>query len=465
MDSFFDNDSTIFIPLGGSGEIGSNLNLYGYRGKWLMLDCGVSFGDGVPGIDTTMPDPGFIAQRRDDLAGLVLTHGHEDHLGAVEYIWDQFQGPVFATPFTAALLRLKLGDSHKRVRIIEMQPGDKRTLGSFTFEFIAVTHSIPDAVMVLIETPTGRFLHTGDWKFDPQPLLGPVSDLDRLKEIGAAGVLAVIGDSTNAPVAGRSGSEAEARQSLTQLVKDQPHRVIITCFASNVARLRTIADVAQQNGRTLAFIGRSLWRMLEAAKACGYWDYPDPIDPEDAGFTPRPRALYVTTGCQGEKRAALSRMADDSHPDVMVEEGDTVIFSSRDIPGNEETIEQVQRKLVDLGARVITLHDAPVDGLIHVSGHPAQDELKELYSMVRPHALVPVHGEPMHQQAHADVGRACGIKHITVPANGDVLRLTADGVDKIGTVKAGKLGVMGKKLVTVTVDPDRHRTQHVGGGS
>jgi len=462
MDSFFDNDSTIFIPLGGSGEIGSNLNLYGYRGKWLMLDCGVSFGDGVPGIDTTMPDPTFIAERRDDLTGLVLTHGHEDHLGAIEYIWDQFMGPVYATPFTASLLRLKLGDSHKRVRIIEMNPGDKRTLGPFTFEFIAVTHSIPDAVMVLVETPTGKFLHTGDWKFDPQPLLGPVSDMKRLKEIGGEGVLAVVGDSTNAPVAGRSGSEAEAKQALIELVQRQKHRVIITCFASNVARLRSIAEAAQQSGRTLAFIGRSLWRMLDAAQDCEYWDYPEPMEPEDAGFVPRERALYITTGCQGEQRAALSRMADDSHPDVMVESGDTVIFSSRDIPGNEETIAQLQHKLRDLGARVITLHDSP-DALIHVSGHPAQEELKELYGMVRPRMLVPVHGEPLHQQAHAEVGQQCGIGQIVIPANGDVLKITAETVEKVATVKAGKLGVQGKRLVTVTAD--MLRAAKKGGGS
>ncbi|MGE3770758.1 MAG: ribonuclease J [Bdellovibrionales bacterium] len=454
MDKFFDKESTFFVPLGGSGEIGSNLNLYGYQGKWLMLDCGVSFGDGIPGIDTTLPDPGFIVERRDDLVALVLTHGHEDHLGAIEYIWDQIQCPIYATPFTAALLRLKLGQGSntKRVRIIEMNPGDRRTLGPFTFEFVAVTHSIPDSVMVIIETPTGRILHTGDWKFDPDPLLGHTTDFSRLKEIGAQGVLAAIGDSTNAMIPGHSGSEAEVKQVLIDVVKTQRQRVAITCFASNVARLRIAAEAARQSERQLAFIGRSLWRIHEAAVECGYWDYPQPVDPEDAGFLPPAHALYVVTGCQGEPRAALHRLAEDNHRDVVLDPGDTVIFSSRDIPGNEEEIAKLQHKLREAGMVVLTLEDAPV----HVSGHPAQAELAELYQMTRPQIVIPVHGEPPHQRAHADLAIQCQVRQTLIPTNGDIVKISRDKAEKVGTVPFGKLGVAGKKLISVKVDPSRH---------
>lgn len=442
-------DEILFLPLGGSGEIGGNLNLYAAAGKWLAVDCGVSFGDAAPGIDVVMPDPAFIAERTHNLVGLVITHGHEDHIGAIEYLWQDLQCPIYATPFTAALIRAKMSgpDGKTKIRIIEKQPGERWTLGPFTLELVHVTHSIPEAAMLVIETTAGRLLHTGDWKFDPEPLTGPPSDLARLRQLGDEGVLAVIGDSTNATVAGRSGSEASVRKGLIEVVKPLRGRVVIACFASNVARLLIAAEAAKQSGRELAFVGRSLWRVLGAAQESGVWKNSEPLSPEDAGYLPADRALYVVTGSQGEARSALARLAQNEHPELVLEKGDTVIFSSREIPGNEKEIARVQNQLIQHGVHVMTADDAPNGATIHVSGHPAHDELTELYQMVRPQILVPVHGEPVHQQAHIAIAEACQISQHLVPDNGDVLRISAAGVEKIGAVPVGRLGVDGKRLV------------------
>lgn len=444
-------DDIIFVPLGGSGEIGANLNLYGHAGKWLMVDCGVSFADKPPGIELTLPDPSFAVSLQHDLVGIVITHGHEDHIGALEYVWHQLQCPIFATPFTASLIRRKFGDgpNSKRLRIVEMLPGDTRKLGPFTFEFVAVTHSIPDSVMVLITTAIGTVLHTGDWKFDDEPLLGHLTDHARLEQAGRDGILALVGDSTNALVEGRSGSEAGVRTSLIDLVADLQGRVVITCFASNVARLRIAAEAARQAQRELCFVGRSLWRIFDAAQENNYWKgLPLPAEADEIDDLPVQHVLYVATGCQGEDRAALSRMASGRHPFVELGAGDNVIFSSREIPGNEEEIARVQNMLIERGVNVITVDDEPV----HVSGHPCIDELTQLYQVTRPHIIIPVHGEARHQQANAAVAAACQVRNSIIPTNGDVIRITKTGAEKVGQVSAPKLGYDGKRLVAVTID-------------
>lgn len=453
------NDDIIFIPLGGSGEVGANLNLYGHAGKWLMLDCGVSFGDHLPGIELTMADPSFALSLGHDLVGIVITHGHEDHIGALPYIWDKLQCPIYATPFTAALIRSKLGDAQvgsKKARLIEVLPGETRQLGPFAFEFIAVTHSIPDSVMVLLQTAAGAVLHTGDWKFDDEPQLGHLSDYERLAQVGKQGLLAVVGDSTNAMLSGYSGSEAEVRAHLPDLVASLSGRVVITCFASNVARLRIAAEAAKQSHRELCFVGRSLWRIFDAAEQCNYWKgLPQPYADDEVDMMPVQHVLYVATGCQGEERAALARMASGEHPYVHLEKGDTVIFSSREIPGNEREIARVQNLLIEQGVRVITVDDAPV----HVSGHPCRDELTKLYQLTRPKMLIPVHGEPRHQRAHLEVAEACQIRHTLVPANGDVIRLHAEGVERVAQVPAGKLGLDGTRLAPIRADVMRERSK------
>lgn len=452
------NDDVVFIPLGGSGEIGANLNLYGHAGKWLMVDCGVSFGDKLPGIELTLPDPSFAASLQHDLVGIVITHGHEDHIGALQYVWHQLQCPIFATPFTAALIRSKMGDAphSKKLRIIEMLPGDTRQLGPFKFEFVAVTHSIPDSVMVLITTGIGHLLHTGDWKFDDEPLLGHLTDYDRLAEIGREGLLALVGDSTNALLSGHSGSEGDIRGNLVDLVSDLKGRVVITCFASNVARLRIAAEAARKAHRELCFVGRSLWRIFDAAQHCNYWKgLPLPAEADEVDAIPSQHVLYVATGCQGEERAALSRMAMGEHPHVHLGAGDNVIFSSREIPGNEREIARIQNLLIERGVRIVTVDDLPV----HVSGHPCRDELTKLYQTTRPHIIIPVHGELRHQLANAEIAKQCQVRHTIIPNNGDVIRITKEGVEKVAQVPAPKLGLDGVRLVPVNGDTLRERAK------
>ncbi len=453
-------DEILFVPLGGSGEIGGNLNLFGNAGKWLMVDCGVSFSDKVPGIELTMPDPQFIVDRVDDLVGIVITHGHEDHIGALEYLWDQLRCPVYATPFTAALIEARIGEARNKIRVIEREFATPWKLGPFHLEFIRVTHSIPDSAMLVIEAAGQRLLHTGDWKFDPEPMVGPASDKARLAKLGDSGVLAVIGDSTNAMVPGHTGSEGEARRGLIEVVRAQKGRVAIACFASNLARLHAAAAAARATERELAFIGRSLWRVLGAAQDVNYWPYGEPLSPEDAGFLPPDRALYVVTGSQGEDRSALSRIAQDEHPDIVLGQGDTVIFSAREIPGNEIEIARVQNLLIQRGVKIITADDAPV----HVSGHPAQADLTELYQMVRPRMLIPVHGEARHQQAHAELGAACQIGISFIPQNGHILQIKPDGIEALGLIEAGQLGLDGKRLVKMqsTALKARHKMAERG---
>lgn len=435
-----------FLPLGGAGEIGMNLNLFGHDGQWLMVDLGITFGDRL-GIDVITPDPAFIAQRRESLAGLIITHAHEDHVGAVPYLWPLLQCPVYATPFTASILRQKLKDQSwgKQVPIIEVPLSGVVQVGKFAVEFITLTHSIPEPNAIAVTTPLGTVLHTGDWKIDGNPLVGQVTDHTRLVELGDQGILAMVCDSTNVFNEGTSGSEEGVRDELTDLVGRHPEgRVVVACFASNVARLETAAIAARVNGRQPVLVGRSLIRMEEAARHNGYLkDIPPFLDEEGAQDLPRDKVLLIATGSQGEPRSALARIAVDQHPAIHLDAGDTVIFSSRMIPGNERSISALQNRLVLRGIKVITAHEED----IHVSGHPARDELRQMYAWVRPQILVPVHGEARHLQAQAALGLECGIPKAVIPENGTLIHL-ASGLPKIiDQVPTGRLGIDGNRLI------------------
>jgi len=439
-------DELLFVPLGGAGEIGMNMSLYGCGGKWLMVDCGLTFADDtLPGIDLLFPDPAFIEERSKDLVGLVLTHAHEDHLGAVAHLWPRLNCPVYATPFAMQLLQRKLGETGllDRVPLHEVDVGGSVTVGDFAVQYIQVTHSIPEAHSLAIETSFGTVVHSGDWKLDPDPLVGPPTDTDALKALGDEGVRALICDSTNALSPGRSKSESEVLESLTELVGELSGRVVVTTFASNVARIGSIARAAHANGRQCVLSGRSLHRNVEAAKAVGYLqDLPPFLDEDEAGYLPRESTLILCTGCQGEPRGAMSRIAMHEHRHIHLEPGDTVIFSSKIIPGNERGIGLVQNRLVYDGLNVITEKDR----FVHVSGHPARDELKEYYGLVRPEVAVPVHGEARHLSRHSDLATELGIKEAPVIENGDVLRLAPGPVKVIDHVASGRLALDGGRV-------------------
>lgn len=452
------SDELLFLPLGGAGEIGMNLSLYGHAGKWLMIDLGITFGDErTPGIDILMPDPAFIVSQRDDLAGLVLTHAHEDHLGAVPYLWQQLQCPIYATPFTAAVLRRKLKEAGLLDAVpVEVVPMSGRfAVGPFEIELVTLTHSIPEPNAVVVRTGAGTVLHTGDWKFDPEPLVGPASDEAALRRLGEEGVLAMIGDSTNALVEGQSGSEAEVRRSLGELIGQFDGRIAVTSFASNVARLETIAKLGAAHDRHVALVGRSLWRIVEAARETGYLaDVPEFVSEHDAGYLPRDKVLMICTGSQGEPRSALARIARGDHPNVTLEKGDVVVFSSRRIPGNERAIGELQNDLIRLGVQVVT--DA--EHFVHVSGHPARDELAAMYQLVRPRIAIPVHGEARHLAAHARLAEACQVGQTVVPDNGTVIRLAPGPAEVVGEVQSGRLGLDGNNLIRL--DAGRLKIRH-----
>ena len=460
-----DDKGLYFVPLGGSGEIGMNLNLYAYRDQWLMVDCGVTFGDEEQaGVDVIMPDPAFIVERKDKLLGIIATHAHEDHIGAIPYLWPQLQCPIWATPFTASLLRAKLEEAGLAGKVtMHIVPMSGRfSIGPFDLELVTLTHSIPEPNAVAIRTPVGTVLHTGDWKLDPDPLIGDVTDEAALVRIGDEGVLAMVGDSTNALVEGSSRSEAELREALNELIGRYSGRVAVACFASNVARLSTIAYAAQAHGRDVALIGRSLWRMDKAARENGYLaDVPRFLTEEEAGYVPADRIVLICTGSQGEPRAALSRIARDDHPHIVLEEGDVVIFSSRVIPGNDKAIFRLQNGLVRLGVDIVTTDDA----FVHVSGHPCRAELVRMYQMVRPNVAIPVHGEARHLQAHAELAMQCQVGDALIIENGDVVRLDAQGASVEGQVTAGRVGSDGKRLLPLdgSVLQQRRRVGNQGG--
>ena len=440
-----------FLPLGGTGEIGMNLNLYRCKtpkgDRWLAVDCGIGFGGAEhPEVDVMTPDPGFIADRRDALVGLVITHAHEDHLGAVAHLWPELRCPVYATPFAASVLRRKLGEAGlvRDVKLTVVPPGGEIALAPFKLRFIRMSHSIPESQALVIDTPYGVVLHTGDWKLDPTPLLGPPSDEDALAALGERGVLAMVCDSTNAMVEGTSGSELDVRRSLTALIRGiRRGRVAVTCFASNVALMESIAIAARDAGRSTALVGRSLRNMDASARECGYLKgLPPFLTEDDIDDVSDDHILMIVTGSQGEPRSALSRIAMDTHPRVALGEGDTVIFSSRMIPGNERAIGTVQDHLVRRGVHLMT--DA--DHMVHVSGHPARDELRRLYALVKPKFSVPVHGEWRHLSAHAELARELGIEPFLME-DGDILSLSGNRPEIVDSAPVGRLVIDGGRLV------------------
>jgi len=442
-------DEILFVPLGGAGEIGMNVALYGHAGAWLMVDLGITFGDdSTPGVEVIVPDIAAAAGLRDRLVGLVVTHAHEDHVGAVPFLWERLGCPVYATPFTAAFLRRKLADEgvSGEVPIREIAVGSRFRIGPFDLQSIPVAHSIPESSALAIRTEIGTVLHSGDWKLDPDPVVGRKTDEDAFRALGEEGVLAMVSDSTNAMVPGRTGSEGALLDSLSGLIERCAERVVFTCFASNVARLHTIATAAAANGRDVALVGRSLHRMDSIARSVGYLDdVPSFLGEDHVGFLPRDKTLLVCTGSQGEPRAAMWRIAAGDHPNVVLDAGDTAVFSARVIPGNERSIGRLQDQILRSGLDLVTSRDH----FVHVSGHPARDELKEMYGWVRPRFVVPVHGELRHMRANATVALECGVEEAVVGEDGTILRITVSGIEPTGSVPVGRLARDGRRLVAI----------------
>jgi ribonuclease J len=426
-----------------------NLNLYAYQDSWLMVDLGVSF-DGIAGIDVIMPDPTYIVNQAKKLKGLVLTHAHEDHIGAVAHLWPLLRCPIYATPFTAAMVRNKLREHQlKDVPIIEVPLSGKIQVGPFAIEFITLTHSIPEPNALAIQTPVGTILHTGDWKLDPDPLVGEVTDVERLKAYGDQGVLALVCDSTNVFEEGSSGSEGVVRDHLIEMIKGCKNRVVVACFASNVARLEACASAGVATHRKVGIAGRSLIRIDQAARDSGYLGHiPAFLSDKEISKVPADKSLILCTGSQGEAAAALSRIAFGQHPYLKLAPGDTVIFSSRIIPGNEKEISVLQNQLIQRGIEVKTHKDS----LVHVSGHPSRDELTQMYEWVRPKIAIPVHGETRHLVAHGELARQLGVPHVVVPKNGDLIEMTGGNPRCVEEVPVGRWGVDGNRVIPLT-DP------------
>ena len=437
-----------FLPLGGTGEIGMNLNLYGHDGQWLMVDLGITFSDaGAPGYDVLMADPDFIVQRSDRLAGLVLTHAHEDHIGAVPYLWPRLRCPIYATKFTAQLVRGKLAEFgwEEEAEIIEVPLSGNFAVGPFQIQMITLTHSIPEPNALVIRTAAGTVLHTGDWKLDPDPVVGETYDEVALRALADEGVLAMVCDSTNSLVPGVAGSEGTVLANLERLIGELENRVAVTCFATNVARLVSIRRAAAANGRRVALVGRSLHRINRVATETGFLtDLPPLIDVQDMGYLPRGEVLLLCTGSQGELRGAMWRIARNEHQDVTLDAGDAVIFSSRVIPGNEVSIHALQNSLVEQGIEIYTDRDEP----IHVSGHPARDELTQMYQWVRPKIAVPVHGEARHLVGQAEIAKECQVPEVLVGKNGALMRLAPGPAAIVDEVWTGRLVLDGTRLVS-----------------
>lgn len=456
------DDELVFLPLGGSGEIGMNFNAYGYGPpddrKWIVVDCGVLFGRETtsPGVDLIMPDIRFLADQRHNVLAIVATHAHEDHIGAIPHLWPMLKCPIYATPFTAVLIEGKLDEAGlgakvhpKRVPLSGMIE-----LGPFKIEFMSITHSIPEPNALAIRTPLGVVVHTGDWKIDPDPLIGEQTDESALKKLGDEGVLALVCDSTNALVAGESGSEATARDALTNLIGTLKGRVAVTSFASNVARLDSIAKAAKAHGRQIALVGRAMHKITDAARETGYLKgFPAIIDEVEAAQLPPNRVLYLCTGSQGEPRAALARIAENKHPNVSLGKGDAVIFSSRIIPGNDLAIHELHNKLAALGVELLTAEDH----FVHVSGHPCRDELAEMYRWTRPQISVPVHGELRHQNEHARLALSLQVPQAIVPENGQLIRLAPGRAGLIDEVPSGRIHMDGRVMIEEGVGLSRHR--------
>jgi ribonuclease J len=442
----------VFAPLGGIGEIGMNLSIYGFgdrrRRQWLIVDCGVSFAseEHLPGVDLILPDIRYLIEERKNILGLVLTHGHEDHMGALIDLWPRLAVPLYATPFTAALFEAKRasepGAPQIPVKVVPM--GGHLTLGPFDIDFINVAHSIPESNALAIRTPAGTVLHTGDWKIDLTPVIGVPTDTAKLTALGDAGVLALIGDSTNAVREGRSPSEKDVAKTLAELIRTAPRRVAVTTFASHVGRLRAVAEAARAADREVVLIGRAMERVVQVARETGYLDgVGDFLSAQSYGYLPPDKVLALCTGSQGEPRAALARIAEDEHPEVTLSRGDRVIFSARPIPGNEKAISKVINGLVTQGVEVITDRTH----LVHVSGHPRRDELREMIGWVRPKILIPAHGEALHLTEHAELARRAGVPQVLTCRNGDLVRLAPGPAEIIDEIPSGRLYKDGSLLV------------------
>jgi ribonuclease J len=454
-------DELVFMALGGLGEIGMNTYLYGFgppnARSWLMVDLGVTFPhESEPGADVVLPDLRYIIADRKNLVGLVLTHAHEDHIGAVLDLWPSIECPIYATPCTAGMVKTKIGEAARSaalpIRTIPL--GGRFKAGVFDIEFVGLTHSIPEPNGIAIRTPAGLVFHTGDWKFDATPVVGKPHDPEKLKALGDEGVLALVGDSTNAMRDGRSASEADVAQALTKLIVDAPRCVAVTLFASNVARVASIAEAARKSGRTLVVAGRALHRIIEVAKETGYlpesFTY---LDQQRFSDLPRNKVVVLCTGSQGETRAAVARIAEDEHPDISLDKGDLVIFSSRTIPGNEKAVSRVQNALARLGVDLIT--DA--DALVHVTGHPRRDELKDMYAWLRPKIAVPMHGEARHLREHAKLAQACGVGETFTIVDGEILKLWPGQAAVIDEAPVGRLYRDGNLIVPDAEGPVKAR--------
>ena len=420
-------EELLFCPLGGAGEIGANMNLYAYgkpgEHKWIMVDIGVTFADDtLPGIDLIYPDPGFIIDKKEDLLGIILTHAHEDHIGAIAHLWPKLKCKIFATPFTAVLIREKFKekkiDINNDLRIIELNGTIK--LDPFKIDYVAMTHSILEPNGLKIETPAGVVLHTGDWKIDEKPLVGKDMDISKLKKIGDDGVLAMVCDSTNIFSVGRSGSEETVRKSLLKIMQRLKKRMIVTSFASNVARMETIFYCAEKTNRQISLVGRSMHKIYNAAKQCGYLkNVIEPIDPREAKNISREKMIYLCTGSQGEPMGAMMRISGYTHPDVFIEDGDAVIFSSKIIPGNEKKLYKLHNQLVKDGIEVISEENE----FVHVSGHPNRDEMRDMYNWIKPNCVIPVHGEHRHLMEHINFANEMQVPFPILVENGDVVKL------------------------------------------
>jgi ribonuclease J len=441
----------IFAPLGGCREIGMNLNAYAYGPpedrRWIVVDVGVTFGnDSTPGVDLIMPDPVYLEQYADQIEAIILTHAHEDHIGAIAWLWPRLRAPIYATPFTAYLVREKLRErgleDEADLRI--MQLGETRKFGPFEVELVTLTHSIPEPNGLAIRTPLGLILHTGDWKIDPDPIIGEDFDQAKIEQLGREGILAIVCDSTNVFEEGEAGSEGVARKALVQAVAEQSGKVAITSFASNVARVQSACEAARANDRSVCLVGRSMIRIVAAAQSVGLLKEFSFVDPDDAAELPDEHILYLCTGSQGEPNAALSRIARGDHPSVKMGEGDTVIFSSRVIPGNERAIGEIQNQLAERNIRLVTSRQFD----IHVSGHPCRDELRRMYMWAKPKISVPVHGERRHIKEHARYALSLQVPQAITPDNGDIIRLAPGPAEVIDQVPAGRLHVDGQVLTS-----------------
>lgn len=458
--SISSDNELVFLSLGGAGEIGMNLNAYGFgppeERQWIIVDIGVTFNDPrAPGVDVVMPDPTFLEGERDRLLGIVLTHAHEDHIGAIGRLWPRLRAPIYATPFTAILTREKLkeGGCDGEAVVHEVALGGRITLGPFDIELVTLTHSIPEPNGLAIRTPLGLVMHTGDWKIDPDPLIGDLTDEAMLRRLGQDGVLAMVCDSTNALVEGTAGSESDVRRTLAEVIRAQPGKVAVAAFASNVARLESAMYAARDCGRSIVLAGRSMHRIVGAARSIGLLADMHFVDEEEAGYLPDQALLYLCTGSQGEPRAALARIAAGNHPHVKLGPGDSVLFSSRVIPGNEVAIGSLQNALTERGVKVITDRDFA----IHTSGHPCRDDLRQMYHWVRPQIAIPVHGEARHIAEHAALARTLQVPQVMEIKNGDLLRLAPGLAAVIDETPHGRLAFDGKTLVEIEARVFRDR--------